>query len=442
MIKRLLSLSVLLFIAFNIQAQVYSYNFGSMGDSITSGSASSPTFLPTPPDGAVAYARVGTGGGKVVARTHSGFGTGSSLRIQAPTSSSVNKFSIHSIVNPTTTLGIKVTFSIGDSANTPASNISSGTFYFFAGNGSNFANASQFSGTQTFAGIRLVLGASNAALSVRLPSAAWYSDPSAPITVPYGSPVTVALYMNNGSTSVNYTDINNTVRTLAAGYTDLFANGVYQTSVPSPGIAATTVLDDMMFYAETSTGNQANLFIDDIVYTNNIVNNTLPLKLTFFDAIPDNSSVRLLWKTEAESDITDYIVEQSVNGTTFSQVGKVAAMKVNGSSYSFTHTSPASKNFYRLKFVKDDGTSEYSHIITARLPSGTSDLKAWFSEDAIHVTRHSNAIIKVFDLNGNRVFSQEIQHSDYAVDIAFLAPGNYVAVVESDDRTTVLKFVK
>ncbi|HRO41401.1 MAG TPA: T9SS type A sorting domain-containing protein [Flavipsychrobacter sp.] len=442
MIKRLLLSSLIISSVITSKAQVYNYNFGTIADSITSGSTTSPTFLPTPSGGATAYARVGTGGGKIVVKTHSGFGSNSSLRIQAPTGTSVNKFSLHGVSNPTTTMGIKVTFSIGDSVNSIASNVNSGTFYFFAGNGANFSNANQFSGTQVFAGVRLVLGASSAALSVRVPLAGWYSDPTAPLFVPYGTPITVALYMNNGTSSVTYTDINNSSRTLAAGYTDLFANGVYQTSVPNPGIASNTVLDDFMFYAESSTNNQANLFIDDIVYTNNIVNNTLPLKLSFFEAIPDNSIMRLFWKTEAESNLKEYIVQHSKDGKTFAEAGRVKSLKTNGSSYTFLHEKPSAQNFYRLQIMNEEGSSEYSHIITAKMQNASPDIKVWFAEDLIHVTQHTNATLRIYDFSGKKVVSQQMRNSDYAIDVSFLTPGSYIGVLEDNNKITTIKFVK
>jgi len=442
MIRRLLLASSILFSTAFAHGQVYTYNFGTFTDSITSGTATSPTFLPTPPDGSSAYARVGTGGGKLIVKNYANFGTGSSLRIQAPTGTSNNKFSIYGMPGASTTLGLKLTFSLGDSVNSPGSAVTSGTFYFFAGSGNTYSSANGFSGTQTFAGVRMVLGATNAALSVRVPVIGWYTDPTTPITVPYGTPVTVVLYMNNGTTAVTYNDINGVSRSLPAGSTDLFSNGAYLTNVPNAGLTANTNINSFMFYAESSTANQANVFVDDIVYTSNIVGYSLPLKLSFFDAVPDHNSVRLFWKTEVESNIREYVVEHSTDGKNFKPVTTLASQKRDGSNYTFTHMQPAANNFYRLKINSDNGNFDYSQIIATKLNVANAGMKAWYNDNALHLTQHQDATVNIYDLNGRRVVNEVMNNSSYAVDLSFLAPGSYVAHIRNGNEEAVVKFVK
>jgi len=448
MMKRLLLLSSILFIMSESKAQIYSYDFGTIADSLTSGTATSPTFLSTPSDGSSVYTRVGTGGGKLVVKNFANFGTGSSLRLQAPTSGSVNKFAIYGMPNASTTLALKLTFSLGDSINSPASLLSSGTFYFFAGNGATYSNGNAFSGTETFSGVKLTLGGAEAQVAVRgaLPSPltgyGWLSDPSNPITVPYGTSTTVVLYMNNGTTSVNYTDFNGSPRTLAAGTTDLFSNGAFLVNIPGAGLAANTSINSFMFYAEGSTSNEASFFLDDIIYTNNIVNNTLPLKLSSFDAIADNNAVRLFWKAEAESDVKEYIIEHSQDGSHFSEVGKVTSLKTNGSSYTYTHLSPSASNFYRLRIVNENGQSGYSQVVLVKLQNTATDMKAWYNENALHISQHKNAEVKVYDVSGKRVVHTMLNNSDYAIDLSYLNPGNYIAHIRNENETVVVKFVK
>lgn len=447
MTKRLLFLSCVLSLIFSqSDAQVYTYNFGSVVDSITSGVAVSPTFLASPPDGGNARARVGTGGGKIVTNTHPNIGSGSSLRIQAPTGGSVNKFSIYNISNASSTLGLKFTFSVGDSVNGSNPSLDNGTFHFVAGNGASFSDNNAYNGSHTFTALRLVLGATEPTVSMLVNGS---FGALSGFSVPYGTEARVILYMNNNSTAVNYTDINNVARSLPGNSLDLFiynpGTGTYSfagNQNKGGTLASGSSVNAFMFYGSNSAGNEANLFIDDIVYTNNIVNNTLPLKLAFFDALPDNNSIRLFWKTELETGIAEYIVEHSTDGKNFSEIGKVKSLEVNGSSYTFTHAQVSSKNFYRLRIMNEDGSSEYSQVIVARIAGGGTKLKAWYNDDAIHVAQHENAVVKVYDLSGKRVLVSEMKNADYAISLATLAPGMYIAQVISGDDVAIVKFAK
>jgi hypothetical protein len=452
MMRRLLFLSAILLSFSAARAQVYTYNFGTGADSIVSTgtavvvtNATNPNLVPTPADGGTARARVGTGGGRIATRNYANFGTGSSMRIQAPTSTSVNKFSVYNIGGASNTMGLKVTFSIGDSLNTADTVVNNGTFYFFAGNGSSFSDNSGFTGSHIFAGLRLVLGSTSAALTVRVGSS-WVAAPI-PISVPYATSMSVILYMNNNSTSVSYTDINNVSRTLPAGSIDLFAyNPIfssydYQGNLLKGALAANTAINSFMFYGESSVGNEANLFLDNIVYTNNIVANTLPLKLSFFDALPDNNNIRLFWKTEVETSVKDYTVEHSTDGINFRAAGKVTSLKTNGSSYTFTHTQPAAKNFYRLKIANEDGSAEYSQVImvSAQTPN---TIRAWHNDHTLHIAQHEDATLSVYDLGGRRVLHTEVKRSEYAVDLSGLAPGSYIAHLVSGRDAAVVRFVR
>lgn len=450
--RRLLFLSAILLSFSAARAQVYTYNFGTGADSIVSTGTSvvvtnttNPNLLPTPADGGTARARVGAAGGRIATRNYANFGTGSSMRIQAPTSTSVNKFSLYNIGGASNTMGLKVTFSIGDSLNTADTVVNNGNFYFFAGNGATFSDNNVFSGSQTFTGLRLSLGNTGSSLSFRV-GGSWVASP-VPVTLPNASATSIILYMNNNANSVTYTDINNQSRSLAAGSLDLFtyntATSTYDFfgNVLKAQLAANTAINSFMFYGESSVGNEANLFLDNIVYTNNIVANTLPLKLSFFDALPDNNNIRLFWKSEVETSVKDYTVEHSTDGANFRAAGKVISLKTNGSSYTFTHTQPAAKNFYRLKITNEDGSAEYSQVImvSAQTPN---TIRAWHNEHTLHIAQHEDATLSIYDLGGRRVLHTEVKRSEYAVDLSGLAPGSYIAHLVSGRDAAVVRFVK
>ncbi|RYZ31341.1 MAG: hypothetical protein EOP49_39130, partial [Sphingobacteriales bacterium] len=86
MVKPVLSIFALLtLLSGSLQAQVWSYDFGTAVDSInTSVVKNSPDLMPIPPDGtSTARARVGTGAGRIVLKNYPFIGSGSALRIAA-----------------------------------------------------------------------------------------------------------------------------------------------------------------------------------------------------------------------------------------------------------------------------------------------------------------------------------------------------------------------
>jgi|GEM_PF-2073792 len=442
-----LILSSLLLTPLLSTAQVYSYNFGSVQDSLTTNTAithlSANSFVPMPADGSTARIRVGAGGGKIVMKNYPFIGSGSAMRIQAPTSTSVNKFSIYESPAGTNTFALKVSFSIGDSLN-GGTGITSGNFYLMAGNGgsvpssNSFSSSGGFTGSQTFTGIQIQCGASNATVNFRV-GTAWVAQS---ITIPYGTLNNVVMYMNNSSNPINYTDINGSLRTLAAGTWDFFSNGTFMGNVPKAALAANTVINSFMMYAESSAGNMANAFVDDIVYAGNIESNTLSVKLASFAAKTAGRNVQVSWKTESEDGISKYVVEHSTNGIAFHELGTVNSNNTAGSDYSYTHSNAAPVNYYRLKIVRNDGGVEYSHIIKARLADYDASLNAWYNNGNLYFANHQDATLQIADTRGNIIYTAKVNANQDMIALPDLPPSVYVAYVTDGDRTCAVKFIK
>lgn len=253
----LLSLTALTLTGTQAANTIWDYNFGT-GTGTYSTNNSSTTFLPTPPEGGgTARVRVGTGGGSFnLENPGSALGSGSELRIVAPTGTSVNKFSIYDYAEASTafTLSFDLRLSGG----------SSGIFYLFTGNGASFSDNSGFTGNQSFTGIRWQYGA-DAAITTNVRSGGSWVTTGLPET-PFAQNInySVQIVGNNGASSITYGDNN----TLDAGKWDLWIGGIKVGTVGAAQLASTTVIDSFMFYGESSTGNVANLTLDNISYAN------------------------------------------------------------------------------------------------------------------------------------------------------------------------------
>ena len=88
----------------------------------------------------------------------------------------------------------------------------------------------------------------------------------------------------------------------------------------------------------------------------------LPVKLNSFNAAIINKKTVLNWAVENQINLKQYEIESSNNRVDFSNIGVVKA--TNTSHYSFELNNLNQKQYYRLKFIDDDGMFSYSNIIS------------------------------------------------------------------------------
>jgi hypothetical protein len=170
----------------------------------------------------------------------------------------------------------------------------------------------------------------------------------------------------------------------------------------------------------------------------------LPVKLTSFAAAPaPNRSVQLGWNTASETNNDYFEVQHSVDGSTFTALGRVAGhhTTMQASTYSFVDATPgsAATHYYRLRQVDLDGTSTFSPVQTVALAPGSSaaqlvvapnpttanDLRVQVQYAGQTAT---SATLTVQDLLGKASFTQAVTLQPGAnafTPSAHLAPGAY-----------------
>ncbi|MEP7165692.1 MAG: T9SS type A sorting domain-containing protein [Ferruginibacter sp.] len=93
------------------------------------------------------------------------------------------------------------------------------------------------------------------------------------------------------------------------------------------------------------------------------ISGVIPVKLSSFTALKLNSSVKLNWTTEQEMNSKEFIVERSVDGTTWSAIATITAAGNSNTkmNYGATDYAPVKGiNFYRIRQVSLDGMFDYS----------------------------------------------------------------------------------
>jgi hypothetical protein len=95
----------------------------------------------------------------------------------------------------------------------------------------------------------------------------------------------------------------------------------------------------------------------------------LPITLMSFDGHFNDGKVVLAWATASEINFDHFEIETSTDGQDFTIIGSVPGHGTSNSliNYSFEHITPMlGQNYYRLKSIDFDATSEYSNVISVR----------------------------------------------------------------------------
>lgn len=219
--------------------------------------------------------RVGTGGGGFTLQNPGqSIGTNAELRGIAPSTGSVNSVGLTSAEYGTAAATFTISFELHLSGG------SSGTWYFFAGNGTSYGSTqtSAFTGSETFTGIRWVFGASNAITTDNRAAGTWATVSGTPFA--QNNSYFVTIVGNNTASTVNY----GASQTVAANTYDLWINGVLAgNDLGKAQLATSTNINAFRFYGENSTGNVATIALDNIRWYNSAV---LPPTHLVFSGVP------------------------------------------------------------------------------------------------------------------------------------------------------------
>jgi hypothetical protein len=182
----------------------------------------------------------------------------------------------------------------------------------------------------------------------------------------------------------------------------------------------------------------------------------LPVELVDFSVEKRANTALLTWKTAAELNSAGFFIEHSTNQKDWQEVGFVAS---EGDSevtnyYDFTHEKPANgDNYYRLKMVDNDATSEYSEIrhlhfrneaaVVNIFPNPFKEILSFEADFA----EAGYVDIQVVDVLGKVVYAQQIEVNKgtqtYTLNgLTELAKGNYLLQIVGQGQVFVGKVAK
>ena len=186
----------------------------------------------------------------------------------------------------------------------------------------------------------------------------------------------------------------------------------------------------------------------------------LPILLTSFDGYYNNGKSELNWQTETEANTDHFIVERSIDGSHYIEIGNVPAKGISSSrtnSYLLTdallNVQNANRFYYRLKIVDKDGTYKYSKLVITTRPGGDNVQVIVYPNPVLRNTTlqikkatNGKSLIEIFNSMGQRVYANQMTASQYNVPVdipAGWSPGVYMIRVtdskESWSRAVMIK---
>lgn len=215
-------------------------------------------------------------------------------------------------------------------------------------------------------------------------------------------------------------------------------------SVSGTGIQANTVVVNFSSTANTITLSKAatttNAAASLLIFNGAGV---VPVSFTDERAALTGSRASISWKMQTESDVINYVIERSANGTKFDEIGSTPA--AGSIQYYYTDQSPlAGINYYRIKAVQATGQLKYSAILKVMNGKGAAALQIYPNpvKDKMANVQLSNMdkgayTISVFSQSGQKQFTKTIEHAGGSATISVPLPatiktGMYVIRLDGD----------
>lgn len=160
--------------------------------------------------------------------------------------------------------------------------------------------------------------------------------------------------------------------------------------------------------------------------------------------------ILLNWKTEQEINTSRFVIERSLDGTTFSGIGTVSAAGNSATqrAYYFNDMAPSgATNFYRIKEFDTYGFS-YSNIVAVKMDEKPLQLFPVPAVDILNVQADGlmkGSIVRVTDALGRTMLEQRLEaggNLSFTIDVHALAKGMYVLSVINGSSVRQQQFIK
>ncbi|HNG71116.1 MAG TPA: T9SS type A sorting domain-containing protein [Chitinophagales bacterium] len=138
----------------------------------------------------------------------------------------------------------------------------------------------------------------------------------------------------------------------------------------NPTFAAYTTLYGGDYEVSFIVDTFSTFYVHPIIYAYEV----LPVELVSFTGQNIGERNKLEWVTSTEINTNKFVVEKSINGTTWFYLGEVPAAGNSNATLNyqlFDETPVEGNNYYRLKIIDNDDSYKYSNVISINIQHNT-----------------------------------------------------------------------
>jgi hypothetical protein len=181
----------------------------------------------------------------------------------------------------------------------------------------------------------------------------------------------------------------------------------------------------------------------------------LPATWLSFTVEAQDGTATLNWKTADEINVSNYVIEHSLNGIDYITAGTVVANNTTGvNAYNFNHNGlTAGTHYYRIRRVDFDGKSGYSVVKTLKIAKGGSNVQIKQNPVtgntlflSIASQQSTRAAISIINVEGKTVLLQTTGissgNNNLNINLGIMADGIYLLRVQMGEEIVTQKFVK
>jgi ELWxxDGT repeat protein len=207
-------------------------------------------------------------------------------------------------------------------------------------------------------------------------------------------------------------------------------------------------------FASLNDGNSDDDYTD--FYRIDATSTVLPVQLVSFKATRGDGAVKLDWTTATEINSSNFVIQRSIDGIHFSDIGTVNASGTSTVEKSYWYNDEqylaagADVLFYRLQLNDKDGKVSYSQVQTVRLNEANilqtypnpvrNELTIVFGNSS-----SASALVTITDVNGKQVYLQKFSTANshlQKIDVSRFSRGTYFVQLITDAEKKTVKFVK
>lgn len=197
------------------------------------------------------------------------------------------------------------------------------------------------------------------------------------------------------------------------------------------------------YYAVITQNDGDKFWTAPIRYTRND-SAPLPVQLMSFQAVLQNEYQAVLrWATASELNSDYFAVERSVDGVAYYEVGRRTAAGASSLSRAYELRDPQPLTglaYYRLRQVDRDGKTSYSAVVTLATTAREAAQANVYPNPvagtasgrlALRGLADQKVVVRVTDVLGRVITTQQFQPATYAADVPLLLPTTTVAGIYS-----------